>query len=127
MEKLSGLPIPEFLKTAKDGAPVAEPDNEPADKAEPDDCAPEPDNTNEALSFDVPATAPDDRSQKMQNILKVFRKTVSTSAVTIKRVGTQVASKSEEIIKKKPLLKRQMLFYGVVDFYYNGLEKFMNS
>ena len=42
------------------------------------------------------------------------------------KVGTKIAVKSEELFRNKTMMKRQMLFYGVVKLYSDGLEKFMN-
>ena len=38
-----------------------------------------------------------------------------------------MATKSEELFRNKSLMKRQMLFYGVIHLYNDGLEKFMNQ
>ena len=37
-----------------------------------------------------------------------------------------VADKTGDLLRDKNTLKRQMLFYGVVNLYRNGLEEFMN-
>jgi hypothetical protein len=60
------------------------------------------------------------------DILKGVKKAFATGADAVEKVGTQVASKSKEVFRKKALMKRQMLFYGVVSLYNDGLEEFMN-
>ena len=69
----------------------------------------------------------DEKRHKKVNILKNVKKAFSTVADVTETVGTQVASKSEEVFRNKLLMKRQMLFYGVVILYYEGLEEFMNN
>ena len=68
----------------------------------------------------------DEKKHKKVDILRGVKKALSTGADAIGKVGAQVTSKSEEVFRNKSLMKRQMLFYGVVNLYNDGLEKFMN-
>ena len=52
---------------------------------------------------------------------------LESGADAIEKVGKQVAVKSEEIFRNKSLMKRQMLFYGAIHLYKDGLENFMNQ
>ena len=45
---------------------------------------------------------------------------------TVGKVGTIVSNKTGDLLRDKNAVKRQMLFYGVVNLYRNGLEEFMN-
>ena len=120
LEKLSALPVPSFLKTTKESIATT-------------GTGHESDATVELPTEDVPknvdtetAVAEEKKPQKV-NILKGVKKTFSNSADAIGKVITQVSSKSEEVFRNKSLMKRQMLFYGVVSLYNDGLEKFMNA
>ena len=66
------------------------------------------------------------RNTKSTDILEGVKKVVSTGADTVEKFSTQIASKSEEVFRNKSRMKQQMLSYGVVRFYNDGLEKFMN-
>ena len=55
-----------------------------------------------------------------------FIKAVQSGAEAIGKIGNQVAMRSEELFRNKSLMKRQMLFYGVIHLYNDGLEEFMN-
>ena len=47
-------------------------------------------------------------------------------AIEVAKAGTVVADKTGDLLRYKNTVKRQMLFYGVVNLYRNGLEEFMN-
>lgn len=66
------------------------------------------------------------KKRKKFNLLNGVKKTFSTGADAIGKVGARIASKFEETFRNKSLMKQQMLFYGVVSLYNDGLEKFMN-
>lgn len=119
LEKLSALPVPSFLKAAKESIAATGTDQEVEAAAEmPAEDVPE--------NADGETVEADKRKQKRDDILKVAKKAFSSEADAIGKVGTQIASKSEEVFRNKSLMKRQMLFYGVVSLYNDGLEKFMN-
>lgn len=119
LEKLSALPVPSFLKTTKESIATTGVDLETeATVEQPTEDAHE--------NTDSDSVEVDEKEHKKVNILKGVKKAFSTCADAIGKVGTQVASKSEEIFRNKSLMKRQMLFYGVVSFYNDGLEQFMN-
>lgn len=117
LEKLSALPIPDLLKATKENIPAATIEQE-VESESPAEDAPEYSGS-EAIEAD-------EKKHKKADIFKGVKKAISTGTDVIGKVGTQVASKSEEVFRNKSLMKRQMLFYGVVSFYNDGLEKFMN-
>ena len=119
LEKLSALPVPSFLKATKESITTTGTDLE----AEWDD-----ESLSEEISenVDAEAVAVDEKKHKKVDVFKGVKKVLSTSADAAKKAGTQFVSKSEEIFRNKSLMKRQMLFYGVVSLYNDGLEKFMN-
>ena len=116
LEKLSALPVPEFLKTAKENLASTETVQD-ANTEAPEDIP---------KCSDDEAVEAKEKKHKKVVIFKVAKKALSSGADAIGKVGTQVASKSEEVFRNKSLMKRQMLFYGVVSLYNDGLEKFMN-
>ncbi len=119
LDKLSAMPVPDFLKVTKESI-----------ASTATDCD---DETTIELSTDVvlgntnsETVADNENKTQKLNFLKDIKKVLSTGADTIGKVGIQVTSKSEELFRNKSLMKRQMLFYGVLTFYNDGLEKFMN-
>ena len=110
LQKLSELPVPSFLKTMKDNvvATGSDPESESVEDIE-------------VLSEDGKVAKP-----KVPKFIKVAQKAIETGAEAVGKVGNQVATRSEELFRNKNLMKRQMLFYGVVSLYNDGLEMFMN-
>lgn len=108
LEKLASLPVPDFLKTTRksivDTGADAPLENEK-------DEQPEPNESNHARG----------------NLFEAAKEALSAGADAIGKVGAQIASKSEEVFRNKSLVKRQMLFYGVVRLYNDGLDKFINA
>ena len=111
LQKLSELPVPSFLKTMKDNvvATGSDPESESLEDIE-------------VLSEDGKVV-----KAKVPKFIKAARKAIETGAEAVGKVGNQVAARSEEIFRNKNLMKRQMLFYGVIHLYNAGLEKFMNQ
>ena len=111
LQKLSELPVPSFLKTMKDNvvATGSDPESESVEDIE-------------VLSEDGKVVKP-----KVPKFIKAAQKAIETGAEAVGKVGNQVAARSEEIFRNKNLMKRQMLFYGVIHLYNDGLEKFMNQ
>lgn len=56
---------------------------------------------------------------KLQSLLKFGKK-------GLKKTEDIVSVKSEEILRNKKTMRRQMLYYGLYKMYYNYLEEFMN-
>ena len=113
LKKLSELPVPDFLKTMKE--------NVVSTGTDPDLETLEESTAIELLPEDGEGTKP-----QRQSIFQVAQKAIVSGAEAVGRVGNQVAAKSEELFRNKTLMKRQMLFYGVIHLYNDGLEKFMN-
>lgn len=114
LETLSELPVPDFLKTLKEDvvSTGGESETEETEKQVDGNAAPE--NSEES-------------KHKKPKLLRVAQKAIATGAEAVGKVGSQVATKSEELFRNKSLMKRQMLFYGVIHLYNDGLEKFMNQ
>lgn len=105
LKKMSELPIPSFLKTMNED--VVE-------------------NTGEdSVAEIVKQEGVDDK--KNPAFLNATKKVLESGVDVFEKIGKNVAVKSEEIFRSKSLMKRQMLFYGVVHFYWNGLENFMDK
>lgn len=107
LAKLSDLPVPSFLKAEKD-------DSVSTGAADLDD-----ENVEESEFTEIEKTAP--------AFVDVARILFESGAETIEKVGKMVAAKSEEIFRDKSLMKRQMMFYGVVHLYTDGLDRFMEQ
>lgn len=111
LQKLSALPVPDFLKTMEENVVNTSVDDShkpPAEVATESDKEPE--------SGNAPVKA----------ILGFVKRAIDEGTEVACKVGNHVAIMSEELFRDKNLMKRQMLFYGVVDLYYNNLENFMN-
>ena len=105
LKKMSELPIPSFLKTMNED--IVE-------------------NTGEdSVAEIVKQEGVDDK--KNPAFLNATKKVLESGVDVFEKIGKNVAVKSEEIFRSKSLMKRQMLFYGVVHFYWNGLENFMDK
>lgn len=113
LKALSELPVPDFLKTMKEDVVLTGAESEPeeADNSDEGDSVPESDD------MDKP---------KRPNLFKAAQRAISTGAEAVGKVGSQMVTRSEELFRNKKLMKRQMLFYGVIHLYYDGLETFMN-
>ena len=108
--KLSELPVPDFLKTMRENVVATGTDTE-LESVE----------NVEVLPADGEVVKP-----KVPKFIKAAQKAIETGAEAVGKVGNQVAAKSEELFRNKNMMKRQMLFYGVIHLYNDGLEKFMN-
>lgn len=115
LERLSGLPVPSFLKASKESMVATGADNATAVIAELT-----AEDISEKNDSDIVET---DKKVRKVGVLRNVKKTLSKGVNALEKV---VASKSEELFRNKSLMKQQMLFYGVVSLYNNGLEKFMN-
>ena len=105
LKKMSELPIPSFLKTMNEYLV---------------------ENTGEdSVAEIVKQEGVDDK--KNPAFLNATKKVLESGVDVFEKIGKNVAVKSEEIFRSKSLMKRQMLFYGVVHFYWNGLENFMDK
>ena len=107
LAKLSDLPVPSFLKAEKD-------DSVSTGAADLDE-----ENVEESEFTEIEKTAP--------AFVDVARILFESGAETIEKVGKMVAAISEEIFRDKSLMKRQMMFYGVVHLYTDGLDRFMEQ
>ena len=120
LAKLSELPVPDILKATKETESSAETDQE-------SDTEPETPSADSIESTAEIAPEAEEKKKKQPNIFEEAWKMISTGAETIGKAGSQVAVWSEEFFRDKSLMKQQMLCYGVVNLYFNGLETFMDS
>ncbi len=119
LKKLADLPVPDFLKTLKENITSTGTDEETVEEV-----------VEETVEEAVAEPSDPDSKEKKHNPLAIFtatKKALKNSADAIGKMGSQVAAKSEELFRDKNLMKRQMLFYGVVHLYNDGLERFMNQ
>lgn len=116
LKKLSDLPVPGFLKATKEDITVAGTDDAAAAELPAEDVS-------EGTDSDIVEAG---KKVRKVDVLRKAKKILSTGTEALEKAGTQLKSKSEELFRNKSLMKRQMLFYGVVNLYNDGLEKFMN-
>ena len=119
LKKLDEQPVPDFLKTMKDNvvSTGTDPDSEQNEAV---------DDSLESQDVEVVGVDGKDVKLKTPKLFKVAQKVLENGAEAVGKVGGQVAVKSEELFRNKNLMKRQMLFFGVIHLYNDGLEKFMN-
>ena len=115
LEKLSDLPVPDFLKTLKDNIAITGIDEDISEEIE------------EETTGEKSEQVENEKKHKPFAILSATKKALKNGADAIGKMGSHVAAKSEELFRDKNLMKRQMLFYGVVHLYNDGLERFMNQ
>lgn len=108
IEKLSVLPVPDMIKEAKN-VKFNETIEEDISKS-----------TDEALE-----EKPDNK--KFSAFFMKAKEAFSKGATEIGKAGTKAIMKSEDILRDKNAVKQQMLFYGVVNLYTNGLEEFISK
>lgn len=113
LKKLSELPVPDFLKTMKENVVSIGTDSESETVRGAQNV--------EDLSKDGNVA-----KTKASKIFKAAQKALESGAEVVGKVGSQVAIRSEELFRNKTIVKKQMLFYGVIHLYNDGLEKFMN-
>lgn len=127
LEKLSAYSPPDILKAPKDNDAAAEfgyAETEAADASAEESAEPV---TATAGSENEEVPSSDNGERKKPKLFRAVQKAFSSGADAIGKAGSQVAAKSEEVFRNRTLMKRQMLFYGVVKLYYDGLEEFMNQ
>ena len=54
------------------------------------------------------------------------REALAAGADAVEKAGIIIADKASDIFRDRNAVKRQQLFYGIVNLYNNGLEEFMN-
>lgn len=60
-------------------------------------------------------------------LIKEAKLKLSQQMVNIEKRGKNLAMKTEDFFRDKSYVSTQMMFYGVIHLYINGLEKFMNA
>lgn len=106
IRKLVELPVPDMIKQPKN-ARVEE--------------------TNVTETEEQVGEVVDERKRKVPAFLLKVRGGIHKGVDTFGKAGTIVADKTGDLLRNKNAVKRQMLFYGVVNLYRNGLEEFMNA
>lgn len=121
LKKLSDLPVPDFLKTWKEEIKTAEPEEEQIETL-PED-APAIDETESDNTVSEKA----EKKHSTPGFFKAVKNRFDNRTVAISKMRKGVVAKTEELFRDKSLMKRQMLFYGVVHLYNDGLDRFMNQ
>lgn len=105
IEELSQLPIPEAYKIPKN-VKISEKNEETTVTETTDEL---------------------ENSNSKFNLLKEAKLKISKGAASIEKNGKMLAMKTEDFLRDKSYVSIQMMFYGVIHLYNNGLEKFMNA
>lgn len=107
IEKLSELPVPEMIKKPK---------NIKIDISEV-----------EAKNEEFTEVDTIEKNKKPQVLFDKAKEKIVLGVGAMGKTGLKVAAKTEDLLRDKSAVTRQMLFYGVVKLYENGLEDFMNA
>lgn len=103
IKDLSTLPVPEMIKKPKN-AKIDIAGNE--EVAEVDDK---------------------EKEKKSNAFFNKAKEKLVLGADAVGKVGLKVGAKAEDLLRDKNAVMKQMMFYGVVKLYDNGLEEFMNA
>lgn len=107
IEKLSELPVPEMIKKPKNiKIDISEVETKNEEFTEVDTI---------------------EKNKKPQVLFGKAKEKIVLGVGAIGKTGLKVAAKTEDLLRDKSAVTRQMLFYGVVKLYENGLEDFMNA
>lgn len=106
LEKLAELPIPEMVK---------KPQNIKIEEQ-----------TEESAVADEIEIVEEKEVKKGPAFLRKAKEALATGAEAVGKAGSIVADKASDVFRDRNAVRRQQLFYGVVNLYNNGLEKFMN-
>ena len=68
-----------------------------------------------------------ENSNSKFNLLEEAKLKISKGVASIEKNGKMLAMKTEDFLRDKNYVSTQMMFYGVIHLYTNGLEKFMNA
>lgn len=105
IKKLAVLPVPEMIKK-----PVSIKSEE----------------YNEIVSNEIIEVTHDIEEKKEPVLLRRAKEGIFKGVDAVGKVGRLVADKTADLLKDKKAIKRQMMFYGVVNLYRDGLREFMN-
>lgn len=104
VRKLAKLPVPDTIKKPKNA------------RVEETNITEAEDQINEVI---------DKEKGKALAILLKAKDDIRKGIDTVDKAGTIIADKTVGLLRDKNAVKQQMLFYGVVNLYRNGLEEFM--
>lgn len=104
IEEIAKLPIPDMIKKPIN-IRIGEADSTQKDQVE-----------NAEISEDKKKTA----------FLKKAKDAVKKGVDVAGKASSKAAIKAEDLLRDRSTVKRQMLFYGIVNLYNDGLDKFMN-
>ena len=115
-DELNSMAIPESFKyIPKDekSEKIDEDSVNSSDKEEDTDAYAEEENASKGLKAFLKAK-------------KVIAAKLDEAGDNIKKFGSEVAEKAEDL-KERSFIKKQQMLYGVINFYYDGMNSFINS
>ena len=107
--KIADYPIPDIIKKPQN---LSVDNNDDKDVTEPP-----------AVSKNDGESTP--QEVKTKNIFDMALEALASGADAVGKAGNSVALLAEDIFRDRTAVKRQMLFYGVVNLYRDGLQQFM--
>lgn len=106
--KLAELPIPEMIK-------------------KPQNLKISVQNDENAYDVEAPVEIVGEKEVKKRlAFLRKAKEAIATGAEVVGKAGSFVADIAGDVFRDRNAVRRQQLFYGVVNLYNDGLEKFMN-
>lgn len=84
------------------------------------------DNTEEDSNSDSGNPKVETDKKNKPAIVQKAKKVIATGTEAVGKAGSLMAVKAEDALRDKNAVRQQMLFYGVVNLYHDGLEAFMN-
>lgn len=108
LEKLSDSPVPEMIKNPKYPKPTRKT------------------NTSKREVKNVSRENTKKETKKVHDIFKKAKSVMETGTDSFGKFGNKALHKAGNIFTDQSRVKRQMLFYGIVNFYNEGLRTFMN-
>lgn len=129
-KKLAALPVPEFLKkTAQPDTAVPDAAPEPENAAADEIAAVETVANEEAPeTADAEAAELSAEKQKIKlHWIRAAKERAAEAAEAAEKFKSRLSEKTEELFRDKTFMKQQMMFYGVVNLYNNGLREFLDS
>ena len=120
LDELKSLPVPDMIKATKVKFATDEPEEDSSSMTEaPSDDVEIPE------VVEVPDVTEEKKKIKLPGFLKKAKDSLEDGAEAAAKFGSDTADKAELLLNKKHI-QSQMMFYGVVKLYLEGLEAFMN-
>ena len=121
LEEIADYPIPESIKKPQ------------SIKMDEGKDATDAEETDDQFNWDEIGELIQNKPQMLEEkktapaFLRKAKEIIGSGADAVGKAGSKVAEKAGDVFRDKSAVKRQMLFYGVINLYRDGLEQFMNK